>query len=49
MEKYIEIYFDDLNEEAQERVLDFYGFSHKLEGNFDLIPLFVLEIEEEEE
>lgn len=38
----VEIYLCDLTEEAQERVLDFWGLSEEA-GNFDINPLFILE------
>lgn len=37
------IMFDDLNEEAQQSVLDFYGYKSSEEGNFDISPLCILE------
>jgi hypothetical protein len=43
-----EIYFRDFNEEAQTRLLEFFGISIS-EGNFDDVPLFVIEIEPIEE
>ena len=47
----IEIFFDDLNEEAQKRVLKGYGIDDPMEGNWDVFPLFTLcpEIELDEE
>lgn len=39
----IEIYFNDLKEEAQKEVLKFYGYESAEEGNFDIQPLFILE------
>jgi len=41
----LEITFSDLNEEAQRVVLEFFGIDTSEEGNFDLIPLFILEKE----
>lgn len=40
-EESLDIYLNDLKEEAQKRVLDFYGF---VEGghNLDVVPLMVL-------
>ncbi len=42
------IYFSDLNEEAQKRVLSAQGLTTPAEGNYDLdiIPLFELDFEE---
>ena len=42
--KTIEIYFDDLTEEKQAEILEAYGDN----GNFDVIPIATLVIEEEE-
>lgn len=42
----IEIYFSDLNEEAQKEVLKLYGIKKVEDGNLDIIPLCVLEVEE---
>lgn len=39
----LEIYFKDLTPEAQKDVLKFYSFKSELDGNWDVIPLFVLE------
>ena len=43
----MEIYFSDLNEEAQKEVLEFYGLKTPQEGNLDVVPLFEL-VESEE-
>ena len=43
----MEIYFSDLNEEAQKELLKLYGIKTPQEGNFDVVPLFVL-VEPEE-
>ncbi len=42
------IYFSDLTEEAQKRVLEAQGLTTPAEGNYDLdiIPLFELDFEE---
>ena len=40
-----EIYFDDLNEKCQKRLLYFYNMSDSSERNWDIMPLFVLEKE----
>lgn len=44
---YFEIYFSDLNPDAQQRLLTFYGYSDPKDGNFDLdiVPLCILEID----
>ncbi len=44
----ISIYFSDLNEEAQKRVLEVQGLRTPAEGNYDLdiVPLFELDFEE---
>jgi len=41
----LEIFFNDLNQEAQDRYLDFYGLENAEDGNLDLdiVPLFVEE------
>jgi hypothetical protein len=38
----MEIYFSDLNEEAQKELLELYGIKTPQEGNFDVEPLFEL-------
>lgn len=40
-EESLNIYLDDLKEEAQKRVLDFYGFEEN-KHNFDVVPLIIL-------
>ena len=47
----LEIFFSDLNPAAQQRVLDFYGYSDPKDGNFDLDiePLCVLESDLEDD
>ena len=44
------IYVSDLNEDAQKRLLEFYGYSDPEEGNFDFdfAPLCVLNNYEED-
>lgn len=41
----MEIYFSDLNEDAQKRFLEFEGISTPEEGNYDsdIVPIAVLE------
>ena len=45
MLKTYEIYFENLNEETQRDVLEFYRMETPDEGNFELIPLCILETE----
>lgn len=47
--KTVSIYFSDLREQAQQEVLEAAGIKDQTEGNFEVIPLTVLEFEEEEE
>lgn len=47
MSKTLAIMFDDLDGKAQEEILEFYGYESSVEGNFDVVPLFVLEREKE--
>lgn len=44
--KTMEFYFDDLNEDAQKRFMEFLGDEN---GNYDVIPFCVMEVEDEEE
>lgn len=41
----LEIYFHDLTEEAQQRVLKALGISSPEEASLDVFPLFVIELE----
>jgi len=41
------IMLDDLNPEAQKVVLEFYGYKSPEEGNLDVVPLFILEKEQD--
>ena len=43
------IMLEDLNSKTQKEVLKFYGYETALEGNLDVIPLFVLETEDRKE
>ena len=43
------IYFNDLNPEAQKRVLEFYGMKDESEGNWEVEPLAILDVEDEED
>ena len=45
----LEIFFHDLDEEAQRRVLELYGINSTREMNLDVIPLFLLECEDAED
>lgn len=42
--KRFEIFFDDLNDDVKEELIDFLGGEN---GNYDVIPLAVIELEEE--
>jgi hypothetical protein len=44
----VEIMFSDLIEEKQKEILELYGMSSEEEGNFEIIPLAVLECYSEE-
>lgn len=46
---YIEVYFSDLNEEAQKIFLGAMGLSCQEDGNYDVIPIVTIAIPEEEE
>jgi len=48
MAKMLTIMFDDLNKETQKEVLEFYSYNSPEDGNLDVVPLFILEKEEEE-
>ena len=39
----LEIFFNDLNEEAQQKILEYYHIHSPEEMNFEVVPLFVLE------
>lgn len=43
---HIEIYFDDLNEEAQKKFLKAMGIETSDEGNYDVIPIAIVSIPE---
>ena len=47
MARTLTIMFDDLNKETQKEVLEFYNYNSPEDGNLDVVPLFVLEKEEE--
>lgn len=42
----IEIYFDDLNEEAQKKFLKAMGIETSDEGNYDIIPIAIVPMPE---
>jgi hypothetical protein len=46
--KLFEIMFDDLTEEAQKQFLEFQGLDNPQDGNFDIAPLAIIELEEDE-
>ena len=46
--KTLEIYFSDLNEKMQEEIYRFFGYTEEEGDNFDIIPLFILEYDEED-
>lgn len=44
----IEIMFDDLKEEIQEEILEAYGIESPSEMNWEIVPIAVLETEDED-
>jgi len=44
----MEIYFDDLHDDVQLAILKFYGIEKPEDMNLDILPLFTLEKETEE-
>ena len=48
MSETLEIMFDDLNAKARKEVLEFYGYDSPKEGNLDVVPLFILEKQEQD-
>lgn len=46
--KTFEIMFDDLNEEAQQRFLEFQGLEDPADGNYEIVPIAIVEFEDEE-
>jgi hypothetical protein len=48
MSETLEIMFDDLNAKAREEVLEFYGYDSAEDGNLDVVPLFILEKQEQD-
>ncbi len=47
--KTLDIYFYDLCIESQNEVLEFYGMTDASEGNFEISPLAILEVELDED
>jgi len=47
MTKSFEIYFSDLSPETQKRYLKFQGVSSAEDLNADILPLAIIEVEEE--
>lgn len=39
----LEIMFEDLEDKVRKEVLEFYGYEKPEDGNLDVVPLFVLE------
>lgn len=48
MNKKFEIYFDDLTKRAKIELMSFYEIESEEELNFDVFPIFTLEVEEDE-
>ncbi len=46
--KTFEITFDDLTEEAQKQFLEFQGLDNPHDGNFDIAPLAIIDLEDDE-
>ena len=46
MSKVFEIFFDDLNDDTKKQLVEFLGGEN---GNYDVIPLTRIELDEEEE
>lgn len=46
--KELEIYFSDLTEDAQKKVLKFMGLEKPSDGNYEYNPIFVLPKPEED-
>ena len=42
-----EIMFDDLTEEAQARFLEFQGLEGPEDGNYDIVPIAIVDLEED--
>jgi hypothetical protein len=43
-----EIYFRDLNKDAQERFLTFQEIENPEDGNYDVFPIAIIELDKEE-
>jgi hypothetical protein len=48
MSEILEIMFDDLNAKARKKVLEFYGYDSAEDGNLNVVPLFILEKQEQD-
>lgn len=46
--KQFEIYFSDLTQQTQKRLIDFYDIDSEEEGNFECAPIAVIDYEPEE-
>jgi hypothetical protein len=42
-----EIMFDDLKNEVQQRFLEFQGLDNPQDGNYDIVPLAIVELEDD--
>ena len=45
--KTFEVMFDDLSEEAQRRFLEFQGLEDSKDGNYDIVPIAIIELEDD--
>ncbi len=45
--KTFEIMFDDLTEEAQQRFLEFQGLECVEDGNYEIVPIAIVELEDD--
>jgi len=45
--KTFEIMFDDLTDEAQRQFLEFQGLEDSKDGNYDIVPIAVIESEDD--
>jgi hypothetical protein len=45
--KTFEIMFDDLTEEVQQQFLEFQGLADSKDGNYDIVPIAVIELEDD--
>ena len=49
MTKTFEFYWNDLTKECQKRFAEFLGYDENENGNYDLIPFTIFEIEEDDD